>query len=210
MSKKTLQLMKPVAALAAVVLLGLLLSPKITSAQTGSLAPGSAAPGFNLKNVDGQMVALSTFAGKKAVVVVFASNYCPYSQAYQNRLISLQKEYGSQGVQFVLINSNDAKKQPQDSYENMQTRAKEKSYPFPYLRDESQQVAKDYGANRTPEAFLIVGDHVVYRGRIDDNTEENQVKVRDLKNGLDLVLAGTPDKIDPKQTKAFGCTIKWK
>jgi len=202
--------MKPLAALAAVILVGLMLAAKITSAQTGSLAPGAGAPGFSLKNVDGNMVSLNDFTGKKAVVAVFSCNHCPYAQSYQNRLISLQKEYGPQGVQFVLINPNDAKKQPQDSYANMQIRAKEKGYPFPYLQDESQQVAKAYGASRTPEAFLIVGSRVVYRGRIDDNTEENQVKQRDLKNALDLVLASTPEKIDPKQTKAFGCTIKWR
>lgn len=209
MTKRVLQWVKPVAALVAVVLIAVFLAASLTSAQTGP-TPGSTAPAFTLKNVDGQMVTLSDYADKKAVAVVITCNHCPYAQAYQGRLISLQNEYGSKGVQFVLINPNDAKKQPQDSYENMQKRAKEKGFPFPYLHDESQQIAKAYGAVRTPEAYLIVGGKVVYRGRIDDNTEAGQVKQRDLKNALDLVVAGTPDKISPASTKAFGCTIKWR
>jgi peroxiredoxin len=191
------------------VVAAVMLAVSVTSAETGP-APGSSAPSFNLKNVDGRMVSLADYSNKKAVVVVISCNHCPYAQAYQDRLIAMQNEYGPKGVQFVLINPNDEKKQPQDSYENMQKRAKEKNYPFPYLRDESQQVAKAYGAGRTPTAYLIVNDKVLYRGRIDDNTEESQVKERDLKNALDMVLAGTPDKIDPTETKAFGCTIKWK
>jgi peroxiredoxin len=176
----------------------------------GGPTPGTTAPAFTLKNVDGNMVSLADYASKKAVVVVITCNHCPYAQAYQNRLISLQNEYASKDVQFVLINPNDAVKQPQDSYDNMQKRAKEKNYPFPYLHDESQQVAKAYGANRTPEAYLIVNNKVVYRGRIDDNTEEAQVKQRDLKDAIDKVLAGTPDQIETAMTKAFGCTIKWR
>ena len=191
------------------ILAGILATAAWSPAQT-TLSPGAAAPAFSLKNVNGQTVSLGDYASQKAVVVVFASNHCPYSQAYQGRLMAMQKEYGPQGIQFVLINSNDAAKQPQDSYENMQKRAQEKGYPFPYLRDESQQVAKAYGAQRTPEAYVIVNNKVVYRGRIDDNTEEAQVKQRDLKNALDKVLAGTPDQINPAQTKAFGCTIKWR
>jgi peroxiredoxin len=209
MTKRALQWMKPIVALVAVVLLGVMIVTTLTSAQTGP-TPGSAAPAFNLKNVDGNRVSLGDYAGKTATVVVITCNHCPYAQAYQDRLIRLHSEYSSKGVQFVLINPNDAKKQPQDSYENMQARAKEKKYPFPYLHDESQQVTKAYGATRTPEVYLITGNRVVYRGRIDDNTEENQVKQRDLKNALDMVLAGTPDKISPATTKAFGCTIKWK
>jgi len=193
----------------ALILAGILATAQLGRTDSGP-NPGSVAPGITLKNVDGQMVSLSDFTGKKAVIVVFACNHCPYSQAYQDRLIGLQKEYASQGVQFLLINPNDATKQPQDSYENMQKRAQEKGYPFPYLRDETQEVAKSYGANRTPEAYLIVNNKVVYRGRIDDNTEEAQVKQHDLKNAIDLALAGTPEKISPALTKAFGCTIKWR
>ncbi len=210
MSKNTLRWMTPIATFMVAIVLGLLFVARITTAQSTALTPGAAAPDFTLKNVDGKMVSLKDYAASKAVVVVMACNSCPYSQAYQDRLIALQKEYGPKGVQIILINPNDPTRQPLDSYDKMQARAKEKNYPFPYLQDEAQTVAKAYGANRTPEAFVIVGDRLVYRGRIDDNTEEAQVKQRDVKNALDLVLAGTPDKIDPKSTKAFGCTSKWK
>ena len=209
MIKRMLPWKRAALALMAVSMIGVLMAISQTSAQTGPV-PGSTAPAFALKNVDGKTVSLSDFAGRKAVVVVITCNHCPYAQAYQGRLISLQNEYGPKGVQFVLINPNDAAKQPQDSYENMQARAREKNYPFPYLHDETQQIAKAYGATRTPEVYLVTGNRVVYRGRIDDNSEAAQVKQHDLKNALEMVLAGTPEKINPTLTKAFGCTIKWR
>lgn len=208
MTKRTLRQTKQFTVFGLLILAGIM-AASLSFAQAG-LSPGAAAPTFTLKNVNGQMVSLGDYANRKAVVVAFVSNHCPYSQAYQGRLIAMQKEYGPQGVQLVLINPNDAAKQPQDSYENMQKRAQEKSYPFPYLKDETQQVAKAYGAQRTPEVYVIAGNKVVYRGRIDDNTEEAQVKQRDLKNALDKIVAGTPDQINPALTKAFGCTIKWR
>ncbi len=181
------------------------------SAQAAGPNPGDAAPPFTLKNVDEKMVGLSDYADKKAIVVVFTCNHCPFAKAYEQRLIDLQKEYADDGIQFVLINPNDPKKQPEDSFAKMQKRAAERSYPFPYVYDETQAIAKAYGAARTPEVYLVSPESkVVYRGRIDDNTELAQVKKRDLKDALDLFLAGTPDKITEKSTKAFGCTIKWR
>jgi peroxiredoxin len=174
--------------------------------------PGSAAPTFSLKNIDDKNVALSDFADAKAIVVVFTCNHCPFAQAYEPRLIQMQKDYADKGVKFVLINPNDPKKQPDDSFDKMKKRAAEKSYPFPYLYDATQEIAKAYGAFRTPEVYLIspAGMKVEYRGRIDDNTDLAQVKKRDLKDAIDAMLAGTPDKIAERSTKAFGCTIKWK
>jgi peroxiredoxin len=172
---------------------------------------GTPLPAFSLKNVDGRILSATDFADKTALVVVFSCNHCPYAQAYQDRLIALQNQFASRGVQFVLINPNDPKRQPQDSFENMQKRASEKKYPFPYLFDETQAVAKAYGAARTPEVYLFGPDRkLLYQGRIDDNTEEKQVKTHDLKSALDLLLAGTPDAISTPVTKAFGCTIKWR
>jgi peroxiredoxin len=157
------------------------------------------------------MVSAADYGDRKALVVVFAVNSCQYCQAYQNRLVALQNEYGSKGVQLIVISSNDVKRQPLDSYEAMQKRAAEKQYPFPYLYDETQGVAKDYGATRTPEVFVFDASRkLVYHGRIDDNTEEKDVRKQDLKSALDHLLAGTPEKISPAETKAFGCTIKWK
>ncbi|MBI5058611.1 thioredoxin family protein [candidate division KSB1 bacterium] len=174
--------------------------------------PGAVAPAFSLKNVDEKTVSLTDLAEAKAVVVVFTCNHCPFSQAYEPRLIQLQQDYADKGVKFILINPNDPKKQPEDSFEKMQKRATDKKYPFPYLYDSTQQIAKAYGANRTPEAYLLFPPEmtVQYRGRIDDNTEPGQVKKRDLKDALDLLLAGSPDQITTRVTKAFGCTIKWK
>lgn len=181
------------------------------TAAESAFSIGAPLPEFNLKNTDGTMVAARDYAGKQALVVIFSCNHCPYAIAYQDRLIRLQKEFGPQGVEFVLINPNDAKKQPQDSFENMQKRAKEKNYPFPYLHDESQAIARTFGASRTPEAYVFGPDRkLVYHGRVDDNTEEQQVRSRDLQDALNMLLAGTPDKIKSPVTKAFGCTIKWK
>ena len=179
--------------------------------KAAGLVVGSAMPAFNLKNVDGSMVSSDGFSGKKAVVVIFSCNHCPFVKSYESRMIALANEYQPKGVQFVLINPNDPKKQPQDSFEAMQKRAQEKGYPFPYLYDETQAIAKTYGASRTPEVYLFGSDgKLAYWGRIDDNTEEPQVKKRDLKIALDHLLAGTPGAIDEPITKAFGCTIKWK
>jgi peroxiredoxin len=172
---------------------------------------GTPLPAFSLKNVDGRILSATDFADKTALVVVFSCNHCPYAQAYQARLIALQNQFASRGVQFVLINPNDPKRQPQDSFENMQKRATEKKYPFPYLFDESQDVARIYGAARTPEVYLFGPERtLIYQWRIDDNTEEKQVKTRDLKSALDLLLAGTREQITAPVTKAFGCTIKWR
>ncbi len=173
--------------------------------------PGETVPAFSLKNVDESMVSLESLAGNKAIVVVFTCNHCPFAKAYEPRLIEMQKEYADKGVKFVLINPNDPKKQPEDSFDKMKLRAKDKSYPFPYLYDDTQAIAKAYGAARTPEVFLVSPElQLVYRGRIDDNSEAKEVKTRDLKNALDLYLAGTPEKISTNVTKAFGCTIKWR
>lgn len=182
--------------------------------QTSAAGPdiGAVAPAFKLKNVDGTEKSLSDYASAKAVVVVFTCNHCPFAQKYEPRLIQLQKDFAAQGVQFLLINANDPVKYPADNFAAMQTRAAEKSYPFPYLWDETQAIAKAYGANRTPETYLLnpADMTVVYKGRIDDNTEPDQVKVYDLRDAISALLAGTPDKIVNRVTKAFGCTIKWK
>ena len=183
-------------------------------AQMAVAAPleiGTALPDFSLRSVDGQTVSTRDYAQAKLLVVVFSCNTCPYSRAYQGRLVSLQKTYSGRGVQIVVINSNDVKKSPGDSYEAMQKTAKQGGYPFPYVYDESQQVARTFGASRTPEAFLFDQNRrLVYRGQIDDNTEEAQVHTSHLKNALETALAGPADKIAPNTTRAFGCTIKWR
>jgi len=131
-------------------------------------------------------------------------------KAYEDRMIALAKEYQPKGVAFVLINANDPLKYPDDSFENMIKRAKEKNYPFPYLHDETQQIAKAYGAQRTPEIFLFdVNLKLRYHGAIDDNYEDpNKVTKRYFKDALDALLAGKEPAL--KDTPPVGCTIKWK
>jgi len=179
--------------------------------EAAPLAIGSPLPAFSLKNVDGHMLSGSDFDHKSVLVIVFASNHCPFVQSYENRLMNVQKDYAAKGVQILLVNSNDAQQQPQENFETMQTCARDKDFPFPYLWDSDQKLAKALGAERTPEIFVFGKDRrLAYQGRIDDNTEEKHVRKQDLKIALDMLLAGTPEKIDPNVTKAFGCTIKWK
>lgn len=168
---------------------------------------------FKLKNVDGKMVSLSDYKKAKGYIVVFTCNHCPFSQAYEQRIIDLHNKYQSKGFPVVAINPNDKTRSPEDSYENMITRAKEKKYPFVYVYDETQAIAKTYGATRTPHVYLLQktkqGNKVAYIGAIDDNSEEpTEVKEKYLANAIDALLANKP--IAKTTTKAIGCTIKWK
>jgi peroxiredoxin len=181
-----------------------------TTGEDKELAVGTKAPEFNLKGTDGEKHTLASYTGKaKATVVVFTCNTCPYSKAYEPVLLELAAKYKEQPVKFVLINSNSIKVKPEDSYEHMVELAKAKSYPFPYLYDESQDVAHSYGARVTPHVFLVDDKQICrYRGRIDDNVKREEAKQFDLINAIDAMLAGK--EIPVAETKAFGCGIKWK
>jgi peroxiredoxin len=171
---------------------------------------GDTARDFNLKNVDGKQYTLSGISSAKGYIVVFTCNHCPFAKAYESRIIDLHKKYAPKGYPVVAISSNDAAAEPSDSYENMQQRSKDKHYPFAYLYDESQEIAKTYGATRPPHVFLLDKDRVVrYIGAIDDNSEEpTQVKEKYLENAVDALIAGKP--VPTAETKAIGCSIKWK
>ena len=172
---------------------------------------GSAAPAFALPNTaDGKTVALADFKGKvKGLCVVFSCNHCPVARAYEDRVIALGREYREKGIPFVLISSNDAAANPADGPADMKMRAGEKNYPFPYLYDESQEVGRAFGARVTPHVYLFDKDLVLrYRGAVDD--DEDEPRIAYLKSALDLVLAGSSSKIDPAETIAKGCSIKWK
>jgi len=173
------------------------------------LSLGSKAPEIGtLQGVDGKRYSLASFAAKPVLVVVFTCNHCPYAQAYEDRLVGIQRDYAAKGVQLVAINSNDDKNYPEDSYPNMVKRAKEKGFNFPYLRDEDQRVVTDYGAVCTPHVFVLDRERVLrYRGRIDDSKDPKQVKSPDLRNALDDLVAGRPARV--ADTKPFGCSIKW-
>lgn len=175
-----------------------------------ALVIGNALPEFDLPGVDGKNHSSHEFAAKKVLVMIFTCNHCPYAQAYQDRIITLQKEFGERGLQVVAINSNDAVGYPDDSFENMLKRAKEKNFNFPYLRDESQAIAKAFGAQVTPDCFVFDEKRkLVYRGRVDDNWQKpEQAKTHELKNAVTATLAGKKPSV--QEANAIGCSIKWK
>ena len=176
------------------------------------LSPGDNAPDFTLKNVDGKMISLSDFEDQKGAIVIFTCNGCPVSKAYESRIIDLDNKYSKQGFPVIAINPNDPEMAPADSYENMQTLAAEKSYPFPYLFDENQTVFPEYGATRTPHTFLLVKDNdefkVAYVGSIDDDKKKDRVEESFLEDAIAAVNNGQTPKI--QETKAIGCGIKKK
>ncbi|MES2558968.1 MAG: thioredoxin family protein [Bacteroidota bacterium] len=174
---------------------------------------GDMATDFKLKNVDGKMVTLADYKKAKGYIVIFTCNHCPFAQAYEQRVIDLHHKYAAKGYPVVAINPNDKTRAPEDSYENMVLRAKNKKYPFVYLYDETQEIAKAYGATRTPHIYILTktqtGNKVEYIGAIDDNSEEpKDVTEKYAENALNALLAGKP--IIKTNTKAIGCTIKWK
>ena len=176
---------------------------------TDTLQLGSTAPDFNLPATDGNNYSLENFASKKALVVIFSCNHCPYVQAYEDRIIEIQKNY-AKDIQVVAINSNDVEDYPDDSFDHMKERAQTKRFNFPYLRDDSQTVAKAYGATHTPEIFLFDQERkLAFHGKIDDNWQDpKSVKSKYLRNAIDELLTGK--KISVPETFTIGCTIKWK
>ncbi|MCH2045410.1 MAG: thioredoxin family protein [Saprospiraceae bacterium] len=175
---------------------------------------GDVAVDFELKNVDGQNFSIAAnLADAKGCVVVFTCNHCPFSVAYEDRLIELDKKYKAQGYPVVAINPNDPEVAPNDSFEKMIERSKEKGFTFPYLFDEGQKVYPQYGAMRTPHCYVLskedAGLVVKYIGAIDDNHKEpEKVEKNYLADALDAVIKG--EAPSPDYTKAIGCSIKAK
>ena len=169
---------------------------------------GSEAPYFNLPNTDGENVSLEHFKAE-ILVVIFTCNHCPYAKAVEDRLIELGNNY-SKTVDFVLISSNDVENYPADSPEKMAEQARNKGYPFPYLFDETQEIAKAYSAVCTPDIFLYNSERKLkYRGRLDDNWQNpNQVEREELKMAIEAILNGK--EINFEQIPSMGCNIKWK
>ncbi len=168
---------------------------------------------FKLKNIDGKMVSLSDFASAKGFIVVFTSNHCPFSKSYEDRVIALDAKYASQGFPVISINPNDPEAYEEDSFVNMQARAKEKNYTFPYLADDTQNVSKLFGAMRTPQIYVLkkeAGKLIVsYLGAIDDNAQDpSGVTKHYVEDAVNNLLAGKP--VVTTATKAVGCAIKWK
>lgn len=174
---------------------------------------GDSVTDFKLKNVDGKMVALSDYKSAKGVIVIFDCNTCPYSKAYNERIQALNKNYASKGFPVIAINANSPEISPGDSFEEMKAVAKKKNYEFPYLIDETQQVAKSFGASNTPHVFVLqrVGNDfkVAYIGAIDNNTRDAAAADKKyVEEAVEALLAGKT--IPTEKTKAIGCGIKWK
>jgi peroxiredoxin len=171
---------------------------------------GDEAIPFELPGVDGKSYSLDALAeDKEATAVIFMCNHCPYVLAWLDRLIAAANDYAPQGVAFAGINANDPVKYPADDLAGMKKLAKERGLPFPYLHDETQEAARAYGAERTPEIFVFDADlKLRYHGAPDDNYEEAQTQVPYLRNALDAVLAG--QAVPVTDTPPVGCTIKWK
>ena len=179
----------------------------------GQAKIGDKAPAFTLKNVDGKMISLSDFNSEKGVIVIFTCNHCPYAKLYEDRIIALNKKYAAKGWPVVAINPNDPEAQPEDSYKNMQKRAKQKKFTFPYLFDDGQKIYPAYGATRTPHVFLLQnvnGEFVIkYIGAIDDSPKnEADIEEKWLEDAISALNAGKT--VSPSETKAIGCTIKVK
>ena len=169
---------------------------------------GDKARDFKLKNIDGKMLSMADYKNAKGFVLIFTCNHCPFSIAYEDRIIALDKAYKKKGYQIIAINPNDPSLEAakDDSYELMQQRAKDKKFKFPYLFDEGQLVFPKFGATKTPDCFIVqksaAGLKLVYKGAFDDNKEEKEVKQKYIANAIDALLAGKAP--EPDVTKAFG------
>lgn len=174
---------------------------------------GDAVADFKLKNVDGKIVSLANFASAKGFIVIFTSNHCPFSKSYEDRIVALDAKFTAQNFPVITINPNDPEAYEEDSFVNMQARAKEKGYSYPYLADDTQIVSKMFGALRTPQAYVLkkeVGKIIVsYIGAIDDNAQDpSGVTKRYVEDAVSNLLVGKP--VVTTTTKAVGCAIKWK
>lgn len=173
---------------------------------------GTPAPEFSLPDaVSGEVVSLDDYADAKALVVMFICNHCPYVKHIKEGLASFGRDYGDRGVGIVAVNANNVQSHPQDHPDRMREDAERFSYPFPYLHDEAQEVAKAYRAACTPEFYVFDRDRkLVYRGQFDDSRPGNDIPVTgaDLREAVNAALAGEPVAGDQKPS--IGCNIKWK
>ena len=174
-----------------------------------TLAIGAAAPDFSLPGVDGKTTSLADLAEAKLLIVAFTCNHCPFVIGSEDRMNALLADYAPQGVAMACINSNETDGHPTDSLDHMVERAKEKGFAFPYLRDESQEVALAYGALRTPHFYVFDADRKLrYTGRMDDNPmTPGEETTHELRDALDDLLAGR--EVTVPLTNPIGCNVKW-
>jgi len=180
--------------------------------ESNMLTLGTVAPNFNLPNtVDGKMLSLDDAKGDLGTVIIFSCNHCPFVLHVNDELIAVANDYDDKGIRFALISSNDVEKYPQDSPDKMKVLAERLGYPFPYLYDETQEVAKAYDAACTPDIYLFDADlKLYYRGRLDGSRPGNDIPLtgRDLRGAIDGLLAG--EAAPSTQYPSAGCNIKWK
>ena len=208
--------MKTLKTLTIIAIIGIALSAfamnKVTSKKkTDGYAIGDIATDFTLKNVDNNMVSLADYKEAKGFVVVFTCNHCPYSVAYEDRIVQLDKKYKNKGYPVVAINPNNPESYPDDSFASMKVRAKEKGFTFPYLFDNGQKIYPQYGATKTPHVYILEksskGNVVRYIGAIDNNYKDAAAASEHyVQNALDALLNG--NEVSLKTTKAIGCSIK--
>ena len=165
---------------------------------------------FNLLGIDNNYHSLKEYDNEKILIIIFMCNHCPYVKAVIGRLVEIQNKYLDKGVKLIGINPNDEITYPEDSFENMKLFAKEYNMNFPYLRDETQNIAKEYDAACTPDIYVYDSNRFLkYHGRIDDNwKDENLVTQKELEKAIDFLLAG--ENIEFDQIPSLGCSIKWK
>jgi peroxiredoxin len=176
----------------------------------GGISIGERAPTFSLPDTGGEVHELAGNRAPAATVVYWTCNHCPYALAWHERMLAAAREYGARGVRFLAINSNDSDRYPADSLEAMRRRVEEEGgWPHPYLHDESQQVARDFGAEKTPDVFVLDRDLVLrYRGAPDADYDDPSQGAGWLRSALDEVLEGRQPA--RAETDPVGCTIKWK
>ena len=182
----------------------------VLTKSVGNLKAGEKAIDFNLKGIDGKNYTLNDFKDAKALLIIFMCNHCPYVKAKQRMIVDLQSKYKDKGLVIVGINSNESENYPEDNFEGMVETAKEKGYNFAFLHDETQEVAKTYGASCTPDPFLFdAGQKLVFHGRLNNQMEPDQKPTEfDMDEAISAVLEGKK----PKQEFLYsiGCSIKWK
>lgn len=190
------------------VALAALMMMAMSATNPKAYALGDIAEDFSLKNVNGDTVSLSDYREARGVIVVFTCNHCPFAQLYEQRIIDLHRNYAPQGFPVVAINPNSPLIVPEDSFDKMQERARQKRYPFAYLFDEDQTVYPRFGATRTPHVYVLDANRIVrYIGSIDNNAEApNASTTRFVENAINALIRG--EKPSPDYTRAVGCTIK--
>lgn len=196
-----------------ILLFALVLFLTVSGISKNPYKAGDTATDFNLRNVKGEMVSLSGYKDAKGFIVVFTCNTCPVAKKYEQRIMDLHEKFSDKGYPVIAINSNDKNVSPGDSFEEMKKLSAVKDYRFVYLYDESQDVAKEYGATNTPHVYVLSKQgsnlKVEYVGAIDNNSDDgSKADKHYVENAVNSLLQG--DRVSLAGTKAIGCTIKWK